>query len=484
MPDSHAPLHAYRFGPFRLRIEDRILERDGERVPLTPKVIDTLFVLMEARGQVVTKEALMKAVWPDVNVVESGLTRNISALRKAIEEDSGEGSCIETIPRRGYRFVAAVQEERAEAPAAVEATPPAPAPAEPAATPAGPKRWRLAAASALVAAAAGLAWFALRPPPPTPASTVEPFVKIGEHLLYKLAPDETRRAADHFERAIAANPNSANAHAGLAIALLQLTALGVYSAQETTAKASAAAERAVALGAQLGTARYALAMVRLHNDWDLAGAEAEFRRALELDRTSVQTRIGYSRLKLIQGDGAAPQRLLEEAMELDPASPAVGAAYCQVFYLRRDFRRAEAECRKVLDREPHYALAHYFLALSLGWLGRYDEAGRSLDASGLMPGVVEADRAWLLLRQGDASLARSTLENRRELIRRGSVDSTAKLLLAASLGLKDEAFEAIETGLKSRAPEVLMLHREPRLDSIRQDPRYADALRRAGLPGQ
>lgn len=105
------PPDAYRFGPFRLSVPDRILERNGERVQLTPKVIDTLFLLVEHAGQVVTKKELMKGVWPDVTVVESGLTRNISALRKALEDGLEEGSFIETIPRRGYRFVGEVTEE-------------------------------------------------------------------------------------------------------------------------------------------------------------------------------------------------------------------------------------------------------------------------------------------------------------------------------------------------------------------------------------
>jgi DNA-binding winged helix-turn-helix (wHTH) protein len=133
---------SYRFGPFRLRPFDRILERDGERIAVTPKVIDTLFVLVENSGQVVTKDDLMKAVWPDVTVVESGLTRNISVLRKALEEDC-EGSYIETIPHRGYRFVAPVAREDAAAGEPDTETTPAPAPEVRRAPGVGPLSWRL-----------------------------------------------------------------------------------------------------------------------------------------------------------------------------------------------------------------------------------------------------------------------------------------------------------------------------------------------------
>jgi DNA-binding winged helix-turn-helix (wHTH) protein len=101
---------AYCFGPYRLRVVERILECDDELVRVTPKVVDTLLVLLEHAGTVVCKEQLMERVWPDVVVVESGLTRNISVLRQAIE-DTGT-RYIETIPRRGYRFVGQIMVER------------------------------------------------------------------------------------------------------------------------------------------------------------------------------------------------------------------------------------------------------------------------------------------------------------------------------------------------------------------------------------
>ncbi|MDX2150716.1 MAG: winged helix-turn-helix domain-containing protein [Bryobacteraceae bacterium] len=488
MPDQRPLIDAYRFGPFRLSIHNRLLERAGERIPLTPKVIDTLFVLVENRGQVVTKESLMKAVWPDVNVVESGLTRNISALRKALEEGESEGTYIETIPRRGYRFVADVQtemQEEATAPLAPPLAPaPSPAPPETAPPPAPrPSRRRsiLALSALALAAVAGVTFLPREKARPS-AAPPEPLVKIGEHLLYKLAPDETRRAVEHFERAVGANSKSASAQAGLSIALLQLTVFGVQTPAQVMPRADAAARQALVLNPSLSTAHYASAMVQLYGRWNIAAAETAFKKALELDPASVQTRLSYSRLKLVTGEPKEAARMLEAALELDPASPAVGADYCRVFYSLRDFRRAEAECRKVLDREPRYALAHYYLALSLGWLGRYDDAARSLDESGLVPGVLEADRAWLALRQGDRRPALAVLENRRQLVARRTVDATAKLLLAGMLGFTDEAYEAAEAGLAGRAPEILMLDSEPRLDAVHNDPRYPAFMRKAGLP--
>jgi DNA-binding winged helix-turn-helix (wHTH) protein len=94
----------FAFGPFHYDAEQRLLFRRDEVVPLVPKAIDTLHVLLERRGRVVEKADLMKLVWPDTTVEDVGLARNISLLRKALDDESGQ--YIETIPRRGYRFVA------------------------------------------------------------------------------------------------------------------------------------------------------------------------------------------------------------------------------------------------------------------------------------------------------------------------------------------------------------------------------------------
>jgi TolB-like protein len=87
-----------------------LLFRQGQVVPLVPKAIDTLHVLLERRGRMVEKADLMKLVWPDTTVEDVGLARNISLLRKALDDEAGQ--YIETIPRRGYRFAAEAPAQR------------------------------------------------------------------------------------------------------------------------------------------------------------------------------------------------------------------------------------------------------------------------------------------------------------------------------------------------------------------------------------
>lgn len=111
---SLAANRSYEFGPFRLDAEERQLFREGAPVPLPPKVFETLLALVEHNGHIQGKEELMKRVWPDTFVEENNLTKNISELRKVLGEGQNGGRYIETVPKRGYRFVASVKKDWSE----------------------------------------------------------------------------------------------------------------------------------------------------------------------------------------------------------------------------------------------------------------------------------------------------------------------------------------------------------------------------------
>src|SRR5215469_8398123 len=104
-PGGQEKKHLYGFGPFRLDPVKRILAKDGKRIALAAKAFDTLVVLVQHSDQILTKDQLMKLVWPDSFVEENNLNQQISRLRRALGEvDNGE-TYIETVPRQGYRFV-------------------------------------------------------------------------------------------------------------------------------------------------------------------------------------------------------------------------------------------------------------------------------------------------------------------------------------------------------------------------------------------
>src|SRR3989454_3731342 len=112
--------HLYEFGPFRLDATERLLLRDEHHIPLTPKAFETLLVLVEHGGHVIDKDELMKKVWPDTFVEEVNLAKNVSRLRKILDAEQSE-HYIETIPKRGYRFVAGIREIWAEDPGPIGA---------------------------------------------------------------------------------------------------------------------------------------------------------------------------------------------------------------------------------------------------------------------------------------------------------------------------------------------------------------------------
>ena len=100
--------HLYEFGPFRLDPAERSLLRDGKAVPLTPKAFELLVLLVENRGHLLKKDELIERVWPNTFVEEANLAQNVSALRKALDDKNGGAQYIETVPKGGYRFTAAV----------------------------------------------------------------------------------------------------------------------------------------------------------------------------------------------------------------------------------------------------------------------------------------------------------------------------------------------------------------------------------------
>ena len=99
----------YEFEDFRMEVSKRLLFRQGQPVRLTPRVFDTLLVLVERRGEMISKDDLMRAVWPDTAVEENNLNQNISTLRRALGENRGENRYIATVPGMGYRFIPLVE---------------------------------------------------------------------------------------------------------------------------------------------------------------------------------------------------------------------------------------------------------------------------------------------------------------------------------------------------------------------------------------
>jgi DNA-binding winged helix-turn-helix (wHTH) protein/TolB-like protein/cytochrome c-type biogenesis protein CcmH/NrfG len=203
----------YGFGPYRLDAAGRVLYRDGVPVPLTPKAIAALVVLVERRGQVVSKDELIKTVWPDTFVEENNLAQHVSALRRVLADGAPGQSFIETLPKRGYRFAGEVALLGNDGPQ--RERPPVGSHARSSSIP-----WLVAG---VVAVALGLAWLTFRstgqpasapPPPGVLRLAVLPFGNLGaaadEYFAAGMTDDVTSRLAGFRGMAVVSGTTAAN----------------------------------------------------------------------------------------------------------------------------------------------------------------------------------------------------------------------------------------------------------------------------------
>ncbi len=172
----------YRFGPFRLDPLRRLLTRDGEPVPLSPKSIEVLLYLLQHAGEDISKQELLRGVWSGLNVEENNLTYHLSVIRKALGESPERRSFIATIPGYGYRFVAPVEMGTNEAPAPSSVSEPRPRRAS----------WKVTGAAALLfSAVLGGWWWASRPRSQTGQIVPLTFDR-AEDTQPDISPDGTR----------------------------------------------------------------------------------------------------------------------------------------------------------------------------------------------------------------------------------------------------------------------------------------------------
>ena len=474
----------YVFGDFAL--DSAMLEHRGQRVTLAPKALETLLVLVENAGAVVDKDTLMESVWPDAFVSESGLARNISILRKTLAECGGEGPYIETISKRGYRFVAAVEavpvatEAAATEPATPEKSPePAqvsmPAPARPARR----VRWVWLAGAAVAFAAVWLtapASHDVRPP-------AEESYLIGLHLFEKRTPVELESALLLLQRSVEKRPRSVDAHAALANAYVAALRLGLPESSQGQFRNGAVAEasRALSLGANHPAALTAQGAVELFIRMDLAAAEKSLRHALSLDPNDVTASYYYSQALALERRFDEALQVIEQAQRVDPVSPLLGDQKGFLYYVQGEFREALAVFADVLARERNDTIAHYYAALCLGFLGEYEQAEEQLSQADLQQGVIETDQAWLAAMRGDSAPAERRFGEIRDLIRQGRAQGNSVLLLAVTLGHRDEAIAALEAAEASAPDALIELRIDPRVERLRHDPRYASIMVRNGL---
>lgn len=292
-------------------------------------------------------------------------------------------------------------------------------------------------------------------------------------------------AVNFFTRAIAIDPNYAAAYAGLAQCYSLLVLYGVDNPEELKRKAKAAAAKAVALDDSSSQAHVILAGTKVLFDFDWAGAESHFQRALLLNPNNALAHHWYANLYL------APQARFPEAIaemklaqQLDPLSLIINTDLGFVYYLAGDDDAALTQLRKVLDMDPKFVPAHFDLSLLYYKRHRYDrfvdETALDFQASGR--GGLAAMLQETYAKSGYPGVARLIVASQDRTA--GGDMPPSPLSLASAhlfLGNTQQALSALESAYASRDPGIIYLKVEPAWSALRPDPRFQALERRAGL---
>ena len=447
-----ATREVFHFDEFTLDVQERRLLRGAEAVRLSPKAYDVLVALVRQQGRLVTKDELLRRLWPESFVEEGSLNVYVSALRKALGEDAHRPVYIETVARSGYRFIAAVTGD-----------------------PAHEK-------------------------PLTPSAITRPvelYELIGRGRSHLLSGSyfELPAAVDAFRSAIEVDPTYAPAHAGLARARCVQAAFRAMPHQEAFAEAKASALRALAMDSASADAQVALGTVLFLSEWDWMAAERSLQRALEINPDHTEALLQYGSLQEALGRLEDGLHCKQQALARDPRSAGVLAQIAISYWHQRKYDDTLVWAQRALEVDPKHVQACQFINKAYLKIGDVDRFAEWTVSQAIAWGLPEAKVA--VLKQVTADMlqvyAMAGLPGVRGffvgLITNPQMDFDPLLKMAfframlyGAAGRLDEAFDCLDQAIANRDPALVHLAVAPEWDSMHGDPRFAKRLQLMALP--
>ena len=310
----------------------------------------------------------------------------------------------------------------------------------------------------------------------------------GRYAWNKRTVADLETAISYFNQAIAKDPGYALAYLGLADAYSVLPSHG-GTPSEDFPKANAAARKALELDATLAHPHAVLGANEMDYDWDFAGGEAEYKKALELDPSDATAHHWYANdIALIGGREQQALAEINRAHQLDPLSPVISESVGYVHIWARQYDEAIALCQKVANENPTFGIVHNECLAAAYWGKRvYPQVIAEWKAWGQLSGDPNESEFASALEQGFRSAGwkgalTKGIEARQAQRKTGHSSAYEIAELYADLGDKDQAFRWLSTAYQERDSGMLALKTDFLFDPIRSDPRFAELVRKVGLP--
>jgi DNA-binding winged helix-turn-helix (wHTH) protein/Tfp pilus assembly protein PilF len=457
-----------------------LLTRGEEQVRVEPRVMDVLVLLTEQADQVVSKEDLIARVWPDRHVTDDVLTVTIYALRKALGDEARRPRYVETVSRRGYRWIAPITAANGTKPSSAVAPAADSIPLDAASQlPLKPTRTRtrglalaIAAAAALVAlCAAGLWWIAApRKHHVATPEAHEAYLK-GRYFLDQRSISSWQQALDQFKRAVTLDPRDPAAHAGLADAYSAMWDFGVATRDEMRPQALKAAQEALTLDAQSAEGHEALGRAQFLFDWDFDAAEASLTQALARDPDYMPAHQAMAWVMSARGRYGPAVAAARRALQIDPVNTARYNELAWVLALSGDREGALREVDRALQLNPRSFEAH----LMKGWIcelaGRPDEAFAAYRNGLRLTGAPDD----ALQRLSDVYRAEGLPGYYRRWLERSGgppMSDTLRAQLYVRVGQLDQAMQSLERAYARREGALAWVNVEPSFAALHADARF------------
>jgi len=307
----------------------------------------------------------------------------------------------------------------------------------------------------------------------------------GRYFWNQFTPEGYLKAISYFQQAIARDPNFAEAYSGLADSYNFLVVTDSIPASEGHPKALEAARRAVSLGVNLAEPHASLAVAMARSEWNWAGAESEYTRAITLNPSYAMVHRLYASILGATRRHHEAWEQINEAMRLDPLSLPNNAEVVRTLYYARNYDQAIEQGQKAMQLDPNYVRSHF-------WLGRvYSQKGMHREAIAASEKILESmpdstlgltEMAYSLAVAGQRKEARQIL--RRLEWRSASAFVPAYNFAVIHIALNEEevAMRYMQQAYENRDWALLVLAVEPRLDPVRKDPRFQEILAKLKFP--